>query len=62
MSWDHLTKKDRIELDKNIETLQKAFYREIEKGDSLDSGRIYTELSRLREIKISLNESGVNEE
>tara|TARA_R110000751_G_scaffold197603_1_gene302654 strand:+ start:1836 stop:2021 length:186 start_codon:yes stop_codon:yes gene_type:complete len=61
MSWDHLTEKDKIELDKNIETLQKAFYREIDKGDSLDSNRIFTELSRLRAIKISLNESGVNE-
>jgi hypothetical protein len=61
MNWDHLTAKDKIELDRNIETLQKAFYREIEKGDSLDSGRIFTELSRLRGIKISLNESGVNE-
>ena len=55
MSWDNLTEKDKIELDRNIETLQKAFYREIETGDSLDSGRIYMELSRLRAIKISLN-------
>mgnify|MGYP003324254477 CR=1 FL=1 len=54
MTWDHLTKDDIADLDRNIATLQKAFYREIETGSATDSARILGELERLREIKKDL--------
>ena len=50
--WDHLTAEDEVELDRNIETLRKAFYRELENKDDLyESARILGELERLLEIK-----------
>ena len=51
MTWDHLTKDDIADLDRNIATLQKAFYREIETGSATDSARILGEMERLRGIK-----------
>tara|TARA_B110000438_G_scaffold30051_1_gene29215 strand:+ start:23022 stop:24707 length:1686 start_codon:yes stop_codon:yes gene_type:complete len=50
--WDHLTAEDKVGLDRDIETLKKAFYRELENEDDLhESTRILGELERLREIK-----------
>ena len=57
MTWDHLTKDDIANLDRNIATLQKAFYREIETGSATDSARILGELARLRGIKKEILES-----
>lgn len=66
MTWDHLTEDNIADLDRNtvlwnhfiqknldrnISTLQTAFYREIETGTATDSARILGELARLREIK-----------
>ena len=51
MTWDHLTKDDIADLNRNIATLQKAFYREIETGSATDSARTLGELARLRGIK-----------
>ena len=59
MTWEHLTEGDKIELDENIATLKKAFYREY-KGDSVDSYRILMELTRLREIKRTIEMEELN--
>ena len=57
MTWDHLTKDDIANLDRNIATLQKVFYREIETGSAIDSARTLGELARLRGIKKEILES-----
>ena len=51
MTWEHLTKDDIADIDRDIATLQTAFYREIETGSAIDSARILGEMERLREIK-----------
>jgi len=51
--WDHLTAEDEVELDRNIATLQTAFYKALEEEDSVNSTRILGELERLRGIKIT---------
>ena len=57
MTWEHLTEDNITDLDRNISTLQTAFYREIETGTATDSARILGELARLREIKKNWLES-----
>ena len=57
MTWDHLTKDDIANLDRNIATLQKVFYREIETGSAIDSARTLGELARHRGIKKEILES-----
>ena len=54
--YEHLKAEDEARLDRDIETLQTAFYREVEK-QGVSSANIFQELSRLRWIK-SQFESG----
>ena len=57
MTWEHLTEDNIADLDRNISTLQTAFYREIETGSAIDSARTLGELARLRGIKKEILES-----
>jgi len=54
--WDHLTAEDEVRLDRDIATLETAFY-EWHEQDSEKSFRILGELDRLREIKRTRFES-----